>query len=75
MKDPKFFLTEVSDMENGGKRQRYVFFDYYDGDQEIQCYEGQRMEFKTPKDLGKSEVYGPHLKVVEVALQKLKEDK
>ena len=67
--DPTFFLQEIYQLLPQKRLTcRYVFFDTYDGKQKINCHEGQKMEFKLPKELEKEKVYPGHLEIIKKAI-------
>jgi 8-oxo-dGTP pyrophosphatase MutT (NUDIX family) len=59
-KKPTLFYTSASQLPDGKTVNRFIFFDVYDGHQEIKCLEGQRMEFKLFDDIKNLKVYPDH---------------
>lgn len=51
-----------------GKVKTYVFYEIYDKKQKINCYEGERMDFKSSKDLKKLKTIPRHDEFAQKAL-------
>jgi 8-oxo-dGTP diphosphatase len=59
LKNPKN-LTKDSYAVGDNKTLGYIFFELYDGKQNIRCREGQKMEFKSLKEISKLKVIPRH---------------
>lgn len=68
-KEPFYFLMDTYQLPDGRIIKRHLFFEDYDGEQEIGCFEGERMEFKLPRELSGEKVYPDHLDFVERAIK------
>lgn len=68
LKDPKF-LSSITYKTNGKQKKVYVFYVNYDGKQKIHCFEGQKMAFKSQKDLKRIRVVLNYKKLAEQAIK------
>ncbi|MFA6981473.1 MAG: NUDIX domain-containing protein [Patescibacteria group bacterium] len=70
---PFLFYTEVykSKVAIGKIIKRHVYIARYDGVQKIGCYEGQKMEFKSPTEFSQMKVFPDHECIVVRALELL----
>lgn len=67
-KDPQFLLSEIYHL-NGKMVKRHIFYDTYDGKQKLICGEGQKIEFKSPKEFKKMKIFLGHDKLIKIALE------
>lgn len=68
LKNPKLFKTEAYEI-NGKKVKRHLFYEVYDGKQEIKCLEGQKMEFKSPNAFKRMKIFPGHANFVREAIK------
>lgn len=66
---PRLFFVETYQLPDGKRIKRHIFFEDYDGIQEIKCFEGQKMEFKSPKDFNMMKIYPGHGDIVKKAIR------
>jgi len=50
-KSPVKFMIEIYKSPSGGLVEAHRFYDYYDGKQEIHCFEGKNVEWKTLQEI------------------------
>ena len=68
LKNPKLFKIEI--YKAAGKTvKRHLFYEAYDGQQKINCFEGQKMEFKSPAEFRRMKVFPGHVEFVTEALK------
>lgn len=48
---PIKFMVETYKSPSGGLVEAHRFYDYYDGKQEVHCFEGQKVEWKTLEEI------------------------
>jgi mutator protein MutT len=65
---------EVYSLPNGQKIERHLFWARYDSQQEIKCYEGQKMEFVKSQDFAKMRIYPGHADFCRLALKKSRKE-
>jgi len=68
LKNPKLFKTEAYEI-NDKKVKRHLFYEAYDGKQEIKCLEGQKMEFKSPREFKRMKIFPGHADFVREAIK------
>lgn len=68
LKNPKLFETEIYEI-NSKKIKRHLFYETYDGKQEIGCFEGQKMEFKSPSEFKKMKIFPGHEEFIKKAIK------
>jgi len=52
----------------------YIFYEIYDGEQEIGCFEGAEMEFKSLEEMDNLKVPLEHTKLAKEAIERLRND-
>jgi len=67
-KNPIFLHSEIYTTKGGRRIKRNIFYEIYDGKQEIKCLEGQKMEFKSPDELSLLKVYSDHFDLIKRAI-------
>lgn len=67
-KSPIKFMIEVYKSPNGGLVEAHRFYDYYDGKQEVNCYEGQKVEWKTLEEIDQLKMIETQRYAVKAAL-------
>jgi len=67
--NPIFLHSEIYTTKDGRRIKRNIFYEIYDGKQEIKCFEGQKMEFKSPEELPLLKVYPGHLDLIKRAIR------
>ena len=63
---------ETYSLPGGQKITRYIFWTTYDGQQKIECFEGQKMEFLKLDEMKIRNIYPGHEKFCQKALEKFK---
>lgn len=67
LKNPILFATDSYTVK-GEKVKGYIFYEIYEGKQKISCSEGQKMQFKSIRDLTKDKIIPRHDEFAERAL-------
>jgi len=68
LKNPILFTTDSYTVK-GIKVKGYIFYETYDGKQNISCSEGKKMEFKSIEDLKKVKIVPRHNKFAQKAIE------
>ena len=69
LKNPLLYATDTF-LENGRKVKNHLFYEKYDGQQEIKCLEGEKMEFVSIKSLKRKKVIPRHGDYAQKAIEK-----
>jgi len=67
--NPKLLFTEIYQLPDGRICKRHIFYDAYDGEQKIECNEGQKIEFKSPKEFPRVRIYPGHAEFIKRAIE------
>ncbi len=68
LKNPVFFTID-SYLENKNRVKAYFFYEVYDGKQAIKCSEGEKMEFKSVKNLKRDKFVPRHDEFAQKAIK------
>ncbi|RLC34603.1 hypothetical protein DRH14_02585 [Candidatus Shapirobacteria bacterium] len=60
---------EIYSLDDGRIIERNIFWTKYDGQQKIECFEGQKMKFKNLDEMGRMKLYPGHLKFIKEAIK------
>ncbi|MCJ7793052.1 MAG: NUDIX domain-containing protein [Candidatus Marinimicrobia bacterium] len=71
LKNPLLYATDTY-LENGRKVKNHLYYERYDGKQEIKCLEGEKMEFITIRDLKRKKVIPRHDKYAQKAIETIR---
>jgi 8-oxo-dGTP pyrophosphatase MutT (NUDIX family) len=71
LKNPVYFATDLY-QEKRKKAKVFLFYERYDGQQKIDCHEGEKMEFRNPKNFKKNEIIPHHDEYAQIAVKKIK---
>jgi len=68
LKNPVLFVTDTY-LEKGRKVRNHLYYEMYDGKQEIKCLEGEKMAFIPIKSLKRKKVIPRHDKYAQKAIE------
>lgn len=74
-KNPIEFMSTEYGLPNGTKVQTVRFFEMYDGVQELNCYEGQKIIFATSEEIDTMNMYPGVGEASKLAIEKAREFK
>lgn len=66
---PIKFMVEVYKSPSGDLVEAHRFYDYYDGKQEVNCYEGQKVEWKTLEEIDQLKMIETQRYAVKAAIE------
>jgi mutator protein MutT len=58
----------------GQKTIAYIFYEVYDGEQKISCFEGEKMEFKSLREMDSLKVLPKHTELAKLAIERAQSD-
>lgn len=70
LSDPKLVISSYYEMIEGNPKV-YIFSETHDQKQNIECFEGQAMEFLSLQDLADKLCFPKHLNFIKLALHKI----
>lgn len=68
LKKPIFFKRRIYSW-GGEKIECSFFYEVYDNQQEIKCFEGQKMAFVSAKDFWKMKIFPSHIQLAKTAIK------
>lgn len=73
-RNPELFSSVICELPNGKAYRSHIFCEKYDGKQMITCREGQKMEFKSEKEMERLKVYPGQVEIIKKALELAKKE-
>ena len=67
--NPFIFYVETYKTRNGMTVRRYIFIEAYDNNQQIECFEGQKIEFKSLSEIQKLKIFPKQKPIIIKALK------